>query len=241
MSDTFDPYHKWLGIPSSEQPPNHYRLLGVGLFEPDADVIDAAANQRMSYLQDMATGPHMDHSQRLLNEIAAARLALLKPAARVEYDAQLQAQIDASKPPEPEPAVAPPATAAGPEPAVPPAARALSPMMLLSIGSIAVVTLIIGLAVVFKGGGGADSEANYARIKIVWKLDEREGAFMMIDRGVQFDSENTFPKDTETLIYKIKPGQHRFRFDRKGYRPIRTGDKFLPQETQTYELKWRPL
>jgi len=113
-------------------------------------------------------------------------------------------------------------------------------MMLLSVGSIAVVTLIIGLAVVFRGGGGGDSDSNYARIKVVWKLDEREGAFMMIDTGVQFDSENTFPKDTETLIYKIKPGQHRFRFERKGYRPITTGDKFLPQETQTLELNWRP-
>jgi hypothetical protein len=236
MSDTFDPYHKWLGIPPSEQPPNHYRLLGVGLFEPDADVIDAAANQRMSYLQDMATGPHMDDSQRLLNEIAAARLALLKPAARAEYDAQLQAHIDASKPPE-----SAPAAAAAPEPAAPPAAPALSPMMLLSVGSIAVVTLIIGLVFVFRGGGGVDGEANSARIKIVWKLDQREGAFMMIDRGVQFDSENTFPKDTETLIYKIKPGQHRFRFERKGYRPISFSDKFLPQETMKRELNWRPL
>ncbi len=238
MSDSFDPYHKWLGIPPNEQPPNHYRLLGVALFEPDADVIDAAANQRMSYLQDMATGPHMDHSQRLLNEIAAARLALLKPEARAEYDAQLRAQIDGSKPPEAEADA--PATAAASESAAPSAAPALSPMMLLSIGSIAVVTLIIGLAVVFRGGAGADDESNFARIKIVWKLDEREGAFFMIDRSVQFDSKNRFPKDTETLVYKIKPGQHRFRFERKGYRTITTGGKYLPQETETFELKWRP-
>jgi hypothetical protein len=25
----FDPYHVWLGIPPHEQPPNHYRLLGI--------------------------------------------------------------------------------------------------------------------------------------------------------------------------------------------------------------------
>ena len=25
----FDPYHKWLGIPPKQQPPDHYRLLGV--------------------------------------------------------------------------------------------------------------------------------------------------------------------------------------------------------------------
>ena len=33
----FDPYHQWLGIAPSDQPPNHYRLLGLQLFEPNAD------------------------------------------------------------------------------------------------------------------------------------------------------------------------------------------------------------
>ena len=28
MAEKFDPYHEWLGIPASEQPPDHYRLLG---------------------------------------------------------------------------------------------------------------------------------------------------------------------------------------------------------------------
>ena len=40
----FDPLHKWLGIPASEQPPNHYRLLGLAAYEEDRDVIDAAAD-----------------------------------------------------------------------------------------------------------------------------------------------------------------------------------------------------
>ncbi len=42
--DSFDPYHKWLGIPKKEQPANHYRLLGITVFEPDLDVIEAAAD-----------------------------------------------------------------------------------------------------------------------------------------------------------------------------------------------------
>ena len=29
----FDPYYRWLGIPPEEQPPDHYRLLGVKVFE----------------------------------------------------------------------------------------------------------------------------------------------------------------------------------------------------------------
>jgi hypothetical protein len=29
MAGPFDPYHRWLGIPPQEQPPNHYRLLAL--------------------------------------------------------------------------------------------------------------------------------------------------------------------------------------------------------------------
>ena len=39
MTATFDPYHAWLGIPPKDQPPNHYRLLGIELFEQDTEVI----------------------------------------------------------------------------------------------------------------------------------------------------------------------------------------------------------
>ena len=46
---SFDPYHKWLAIPPEEQPPNHYRLLGVSPFESDPDVIENAADQRMAH------------------------------------------------------------------------------------------------------------------------------------------------------------------------------------------------
>ena len=35
--DHFDPYHKWLGIAAHEQPPTHYRLLGIAPFECDPD------------------------------------------------------------------------------------------------------------------------------------------------------------------------------------------------------------
>jgi len=88
----FDPYHKWLGIPPSEQPPNHYRLLGISLFESDPDVIDAAANRLMAYLQGCATGPHVALSQKLLNEVAAARLCLLDPKKKKAYDTRLKAR-----------------------------------------------------------------------------------------------------------------------------------------------------
>ncbi|HEY2148992.1 MAG TPA: hypothetical protein VGH32_13715 [Pirellulales bacterium] len=99
MSAAFDPYHKWLGIPPAEQPPHHYRLLGLAVFEHDADVIEIAADQRMALLRSFHTGPHSDLSQRLLNEVAAARLCLLKPDRREKYDEVLRARLSIKQPP----------------------------------------------------------------------------------------------------------------------------------------------
>lgn len=87
----FDPYHKWFGIPQKDQPPNHYRLLGLDLYESDPDVIDAATEQRVSFLRQCGTGQHVAESQQLLNEVAAARLCLLNGERKREYDAKLQA------------------------------------------------------------------------------------------------------------------------------------------------------
>ncbi len=93
MSTAFDPYHKWLGIPPAEQPPHHYRLLGLALFESDGDVIEIAADQRMALLRSFHTGPHSDLSQKLLNEVAAARLCLLRPDRRQRYDEGLRQRL----------------------------------------------------------------------------------------------------------------------------------------------------
>ena len=90
MGPSFDPYHKWLGIPPEEQPPSHYRLLGIREFETDPDVIEAAADQRMGHLRRYQTSQHAELSQRLLNEVAAARICLLNPSKRAAYDEQLK-------------------------------------------------------------------------------------------------------------------------------------------------------
>ncbi|MFZ5831240.1 MAG: LamG-like jellyroll fold domain-containing protein [Planctomycetota bacterium] len=92
MSEPFDPYRKWLGIPPQHQPPNHYRLLGIELFESDPDVIANAADQRMAHLKGFAGGQHASWSQRLLNEVSAARVALLNPEEKSRYDAALSGQ-----------------------------------------------------------------------------------------------------------------------------------------------------
>jgi hypothetical protein len=36
MDEQFDAYHRCLGIPPKDQPPNHYRLLGLELFESES-------------------------------------------------------------------------------------------------------------------------------------------------------------------------------------------------------------
>ena len=95
----FDPYYKWLGIPAKDQPPNLYRLLGVELFESDAEVIDVAANRQMAYLQSCAAGEHSDQAERLLNEVSAARLCLLNPKKKSAYDAGIRATATISSSP----------------------------------------------------------------------------------------------------------------------------------------------
>ncbi|MDP7015682.1 MAG: hypothetical protein QGG36_07770 [Pirellulaceae bacterium] len=121
----FDPYHKWLGIPAREQPPNFYRLLGVELFEADPDVIEGAGDARMAHLRSFQNGPHTEHSQRLLNEVAAARNCLLVVDKRAAYDARLRAALAA--PPSAAPPTAAPPTTAPPTTAPPSAAPALAP------------------------------------------------------------------------------------------------------------------
>jgi len=84
VSETFDPYRKWLGIPPAEQPADHYRLRGVGRFEDDADTISNAADRQMAHVRTFQTGAHSAVSQKLLNEIAAARVCLLDRAKKAK-------------------------------------------------------------------------------------------------------------------------------------------------------------
>ncbi|MFO0901728.1 MAG: hypothetical protein U0939_01940 [Pirellulales bacterium] len=97
MSEPFDPYRKWLGIPAEEQPPNHYRLLGIPLFESDLDVIENAAHRQMVYVRTFQHGKHAELSQRLLNELASAKVCLLTPDRKQAYDLQLHADIGAPR------------------------------------------------------------------------------------------------------------------------------------------------
>ena len=85
MSDAFDPYYLWLGIPVGDQPPDHYRLLGIAQFESNADVIRNAAEQRMRYLRTV-TGLRAKRAQQLINEIVTAQRVLSEDESREKYN-----------------------------------------------------------------------------------------------------------------------------------------------------------
>jgi hypothetical protein len=110
-AEGFDPYRIWLGIPREEQPPNHYRLLGIGVFESDPDVIAHAADRQMAHVRTFQTGQYSALSQEILNRLAAVRVCLLDPDKKARYDAELRAQLASRAPPP-----APPPRAATPPP-----------------------------------------------------------------------------------------------------------------------------
>jgi hypothetical protein len=121
-AENFDPYLKWLGIRDAEQPPNMYRLLGIELFEHDPDVIANAADARMAHLKTFQTGQYSKLSQKLLNEVAAAKVCLLNAGRKAEYDESLRKELA------PPPRTPPAATGAIPPP--PPAkAQPVAPGM----------------------------------------------------------------------------------------------------------------
>lgn len=99
----FDPYYRWLGIPPAEQPPTLYRLLGLSPLEPDLGVIEEAADRQMAHVRVHQNGPHAAESQRLLNELAAARGTLLHVGKKLAYDRTLRPPMP---PPPPAAAVA---------------------------------------------------------------------------------------------------------------------------------------
>lgn len=96
----FDPYHTWLSIPPEEQPPTHYRLLGVPPLESNPAVIEHAANRQLTHLKTFQSGKFGKYSQRLMNEVCQARICLLNPDRKAVYDAELQAQQQAAAMPD---------------------------------------------------------------------------------------------------------------------------------------------
>jgi hypothetical protein len=92
-TEVFDPYREWLGIEPAERPADHYRLLGLPPFESNAGKILAAADERMALIRSYQVGPRGSYTQNLLNELSAAKLCLLSPVAKAQYDQMLALRL----------------------------------------------------------------------------------------------------------------------------------------------------
>lgn len=95
LESPFNPYREWLGIELPDQPADFYTLLGLPRFEMDPARIAAATDRRMALVRSFQTGPRGTSTQRLLNELAAARIALLSPASKIAYDNALSHHLAA--------------------------------------------------------------------------------------------------------------------------------------------------
>ncbi|WP_298867439.1 WD40 repeat domain-containing protein [uncultured Gimesia sp.] len=94
----FDPYQRWLGIPLEDQPPHLYQLLGIELFEDDPEIINAAAENSIAFIQQNAFGVELQQSQRVLKELAAASKYLLAPENKANYDRKLKIKMGLLRP-----------------------------------------------------------------------------------------------------------------------------------------------
>jgi len=134
MTDHFDPYYTWLGIPPDEQPADYYRLLGVRRFETNEEVIVNASDQRMAYLRTFQVGKRSKESQQLLNEVATAQGCLLHPKKKQTYDEELRRKLAASQPAARQPAT-PSANFTPVLPVAQPAPARATPVQTTPIGS----------------------------------------------------------------------------------------------------------
>lgn len=89
MAGTFDPYLEWLGIFPEDQPPDHYRLLGLERFEENGQLIQRHIDQRLRHLAKHKDGPHASACKEVVHRISLARACLLNPKLKPAYDQQL--------------------------------------------------------------------------------------------------------------------------------------------------------
>jgi hypothetical protein len=83
----------WLDIPSSECPPNHYRLLGLPLFEQDCGKIRAAANQVLTKVATHNRPEDAADVAALRSYIAKVATGLLNPQQKTLYDGELRTRL----------------------------------------------------------------------------------------------------------------------------------------------------
>ena len=179
MPSEFNPYQALLKINCSQRP-DHYALLGVAVFESDVEAIETAAERRLLFLQNLANSEHLDASQKLLNEVAAARRCLLSPHDKIACDEGLRRQQEklaagkarSKKKPRSKPAKD--GTTQDPQPKRRQKKKSSVNMMtLILLAAVGVLVLILVLS-----SGNSSGQTN---LVLDWPLSEREGATLLID------------------------------------------------------------
>ncbi len=231
-NEPFDPYYQWLGIPPEEQPPNHYRLLGIRLFEENREVIQHAGDRQMAHLRSFQNGPRAAESQKLLNEVAAAKLCLLSPDRKAAYDATLvEAGPDASVavPPPVGPDLPAPspegirfANAAGTLAADPAfrAARISRPRRRRRSLLPWLLTLIAGTVVALAAWSWWRDRLPSERLILEWPAATREHATLRINGRLQDLAWDPIARDAQELAFALPPGTHHVQIERPGFEPI---------------------
>lgn len=215
MSAEFDPYYELLGIDKQQRPPDHYALLGLQPFESDPKKIDEAATERMSRMQDLANSDYVDHSQRLLNELSAARRCLLNQVQKVAYDENLRTKQQRAR-------------AAGPKGSTA-AKSARSKKQLIIIG--VALLLLLSFAILKRGGNAFVPAGN---LIVEWPITERNGGTLLIDSKLQ-------PLPTsDPMRIMVAEGRHTVVFRRPGYRNISQSIEFTSTPVRL-QLRWIPI
>jgi hypothetical protein len=196
MSSEFDPYRELLDIKSPERPPNHYDLLGIDLFEGDRVKIDDAAGERMSRLQELANSEHMDASQKLLNEVSAARRCLLNETKKMAYDEDVRTRQRRAS------------SASSKRGGSSRGGKRGQPAIPIGIA----LGMVILLGIIWLGmRGGSIAPRN---LIVDWPVSERSGASILLD-GDPLQVPNSDP-----INLNIPLGRHRLVFQRAGYKDI---------------------
>ncbi|MEX2213488.1 MAG: WD40 repeat domain-containing protein [Phycisphaeraceae bacterium] len=96
-----DRYTQWLKLPVGERPPDHYTLLGLLHFCEDSERIEQASHERLERLDRYALSPDAASRadcQRMMNEVAQARVVLKDAGRRFAYDVELAAKLGVAPP-----------------------------------------------------------------------------------------------------------------------------------------------
>jgi len=263
----FDPYYRWLGIPPEKQPPNHYVLLAIEPFESNPDVIATAADQRMVHLRTYQSGTRAAASQKLLNEVAAARVCLLNSASKAQYDEWLRKVVSAEAggsgrlpggPPTPPPSAPPPV--APPKQIRPVESpqlerfkrgktkRPKSPDKSAEDPNgrrtktwlIAGLGTVCGLLVVGLAvliAGSKGAKPQETALVFDWPQSDREGTTLYIT-----GEERQF-SGSDPLVCPCKPGKHHVRAVRGGFEPHEQSVSVAAGERKPIEppARWKPL